>query len=115
MTKYYLKININNTHINKLIKNNIYNSVKKEDIILTNDGIIKKEKNAYVKYILEEEKDSEKIDLDNLECYIDHSFEKKVGEVYQIPLEHTLIHVKKYVFKPYNNSLIEFKCVKLIS
>ena len=108
MTKYYLKLGINYKHINKLIENNIYHTVKKEDIILTNDGIIKKEKMNYVKYTFEEEKESEKIYLDNLECYTDHSYEKNMEEVYQIPLEHTLLHVKKYIFKQYDASLIQF-------
>ena len=108
MTKYYLKLGINYKHINKLIENNIYHTVKKEDIILTNDGIIKKEKMNYVKYTFEEEKESEKIYLDNLEYYTDHSYEKNMEEVYQIPLEHTLLHVKKYIFKQYDASLIQF-------
>lgn len=108
MTKYYFKLDISYIHIDKLIKHKIYDSVKKEDIILTNDGIIKKEKMNYVKYTLEEEKESEKIYLDDLECYTDHSYEKKMEEVYQIPLEHTLLHVKKYIFKQYDASLIQF-------
>jgi hypothetical protein len=108
MTKYYLTLNMNYTHINKLIKKMVNNSIINEKIILTNDGFIKKEDNAYIKYTLEEEKESEKIYLDDLECYTDHSYEKKMGEVYQIPLEHKLLHVKKYIFKSYDKSLLQF-------
>jgi len=99
---------MNYTHINKLIKKMVNNSIINEKIILTNDGFIKKEDNAYIKYTLEEEKESEKIYLDDLECYTDHSYEKKMGEVYQIPLEHKLLHVKKYIFKSYDKSLLKF-------
>ena len=62
----------------------------------------------YVKYILEEKKESEKIDLDEYECLVDYSYEKKIGNVYQIPLEHELINVKKYIFKPYDGSILQF-------
>jgi len=108
MTKYYLTLNINYTHINKLTKKLTNNTVIEEKLILCNDGFIKKEVDTYIKYTLEEENDSEKIYLDDLECYTDHSYEKKMCEVYHIPLEHALIHVKKYIFKPYDKSLIQF-------
>ena len=108
MTKYYLKLNINYIHINKLIKKNSNNYIYNKKIIFTKEGFIKKEKMEYVKYILDEEKKSEKIVLDDLECLVDYSYEKKIGNVYQIPLEHILINLKKYIFKPYDGSQIQF-------
>ena len=52
MTKYYLKLNINYIHINKLIKKNSNNYIYNKKIIFTKEGFIKKEKMEYVKYIL---------------------------------------------------------------
>lgn len=108
MTKYYLTLNINYTHINKLMKKIVSHVIIVEKTILCNDGFIKKEDDKYIKYTLEEENETKKIYLDDLECYTDDSYEKNMGEVYQIPLEHELIHVKKYIFKPFNKSLIQF-------
>lgn len=108
MTKYYLTLNINYTHINKLMKKIVDHAILAEKIILSNDGFIRKEDDKYIKYTLEEDDESEKIYLDDCECYTDHSYEKKIGEVYQVPLEHALVYVKKYIFKPFDKSLIQF-------
>ena len=67
MTKYYLTLNINYTHINKLVKKLKEHTIITEKIILSNDGFIKKEYDKYIKYALEEEEESEKIYLDDLQ------------------------------------------------
>jgi hypothetical protein len=104
MVKYFINLAINYTHISKIIKH-CETTKKYENLILTNDGLIKIENGEYNKYIIKETKESEFIEDD---IYADYSYWTKVCTISHIPLEHKFIKTITYNLKMYPKSPITF-------
>ena len=104
MPKYY----INNYDIKKIIKEPYKKCI--ENVILTEDCLIKIEKDIYVKYKFIKNKDIEILDnfYDSNDLLIDHSYFKKMDTVNNIPFNHKKICITYEYYKTNKKSKVIF-------
>ena len=109
MHKYYIpEINLrdirNNTHLMEKLEKEFNKNSNKNSIIIASNGYYKYDKDKLIKYkIIEKESNVITNFLDKYNLIGMNYYEKKIGEVFNIPYEHEHIIIEKIKFNVGNS------------